>query len=138
MKITYLLIFIGGALGAMIRECIMILIPTLSNGFPLDIFIANLTASFLLGYVTHQYRVHHINQDLMILFSVGILGGMSTFSSFIYGAFHDIHTLKEHLIGFIYLISSVVFGFIAAWIGLYMSDIFTSSKNTKDEISIRD
>ncbi|WP_228411816.1 CrcB family protein [Entomomonas moraniae] len=42
-------IFIGGALGAIIRELLMINIPSLSDSFPMDIFVANILAAFLLG-----------------------------------------------------------------------------------------
>jgi CrcB protein len=35
-------VFIGGTLGAMLRECFMLMTPKLADDFPLDILVANL------------------------------------------------------------------------------------------------
>lgn len=119
MKISFLFVFLGGALGAMIRECVIIFSPTLSNGFPLNIFICNVLASFLLGLVTHGHRINKITDEMVIFLGVGLLGGMSTFSSYIYGGFSEWNKAPHDPISFIYLISSLVIGFITAWVGLY-------------------
>lgn len=117
-----LVVFIGGALGAMVRECLMLLIPTLSSGFPLDIFIANIIASFLLGYATYHHRLKNISDDMILLFGAGALGGMSTFSSFIYGAVSEFNQPGKEWISITYVISSLIIGFLACWFGLYMSE----------------
>ena len=44
-------VFVGGALGAMLREFTMLMVPNLVDNFPLDILVANLVAAFLLGLV---------------------------------------------------------------------------------------
>ena len=49
-------VFLGGALGAVLREFIMLMVPTLSRGFPLDILVANLLAALLLGLVAALHR----------------------------------------------------------------------------------
>lgn len=43
-----ILVFVGGAFGAMCREFIMLSVPRLADGFPMDIFVANIIAAFLL------------------------------------------------------------------------------------------
>lgn len=50
-----ILVVIGGAFGAMTREFIMLMVPPLTDGFPLDILVANVVACFLLGTVTALY-----------------------------------------------------------------------------------
>ena len=57
-----ILVFIGGAFGAMCRELIMASTPSLSDGFPMDIFIANIVAAFLLGLATSLSKKNKINQ----------------------------------------------------------------------------
>jgi CrcB protein len=34
-------VFVGGALGAVLREFVMLAVPNLADGFPLDILVAN-------------------------------------------------------------------------------------------------
>ncbi len=51
-----MLVFIGGALGAVLREFSMLMVPNLADNFPLDILVANLVAAFLLGLVTSLHR----------------------------------------------------------------------------------
>ncbi|EPG0370386.1 CrcB family protein [Photobacterium damselae] len=123
MKGLYLVVFIGGALGAMVREFIMILVPKISDGFPLDIFVANVAASFLLGFATYHHRKSNITDEMILLFGVGALGGMSTFSSFAYGAFAELQKANGIAISMLYILSSVVVGFIACGIGLYISEL---------------
>jgi fluoride ion exporter CrcB/FEX len=38
-------VFVGGALGAMLREFTMLTVPNLADSFPLDILVANLLAA---------------------------------------------------------------------------------------------
>lgn len=40
-----ILVFVGGALGAMLREFTMLMVPNLVDNFPLDILAANLVAA---------------------------------------------------------------------------------------------
>jgi protein CrcB len=82
---TVILVFVGGALGAMLREFSMLMVPNLSDNFPLDILVANLVAAFLLGLVTALHRRQIVSEDAEMLVGSGIAGGLSTFSSLVYG-----------------------------------------------------
>lgn len=117
-----LVVFIGGALGAIVRECFMLLLPSLCDGFPLDIFLANVIASFLLGYATYHHRKNNISDDMILLFGTGALGGMSTFSSFIYGVVTAFNNHDAVIIPIIYSVASLMVGFIACWLGLVISE----------------
>ena len=61
LRSAVLLVFIGGAVGAIARELLMLLVPTLSGGFPLDILIANVVASLLIGFSTGRHNRKAIN-----------------------------------------------------------------------------
>ncbi len=81
-----ILVFVGGAFGAMCREFIMLSVPRLADGFPMDIFVANIIAAFLLGLTTSFFKKDKINQYVHLMVGTGIMGGLSTFSSFVFGA----------------------------------------------------
>ena len=59
--------------------------PEAADNFPLDILVANLVASFVLGLVTVLCRRHIVSDGINLLVGTGIAGGLSTFSSFAYG-----------------------------------------------------
>jgi fluoride ion exporter CrcB/FEX len=40
-----ILVFVGGALGSILREFVMLMVPNLADSFPLDILVANLVAA---------------------------------------------------------------------------------------------
>jgi len=86
MLITVILVFAGGAFGAVLREAFMLGVPKLSDGFPLDIFLANVLASFLIGVVAALHARGKLGTHANLLLATGVMGGLSTFSSFVYGA----------------------------------------------------
>ena len=83
---TLILVFVGGALGAILREFLMLMVPQGSRGFPLDILAANLVAALLLGLVARLNRRKVASDEVYALIGTGIAGGLSTFSSFAYGS----------------------------------------------------
>lgn len=112
-----ILVFIGGAIGAIFRELLMISVPKMADQFPLDIFIANMSASFLLGIVAGLLTSKRIGQSMNAFFATGVMGGLSTFSSFVYGAVEIMKYPQYLWTGVVYLILSVVVGFIVIYFG---------------------
>ena len=82
-----ILVFIGGAVGAILREFLMLMVRNPIDGFPMDILTANLIAAFLLGLVTAQHARKAISDNVNTLLGTGVMGGLSTFSSFAYGSY---------------------------------------------------
>lgn len=121
MNGLFVLVFIGGFVGAVTREFITLVTPKLADGFPLDIFIANIVASFLLGFATGHHRGKRISDEQILLFGTAGLGGMSTFSSFTYGAVSELSKPEGLLVSVAYLIASLVVGFFAVYIGLRLA-----------------
>lgn len=134
MKVFVLIIFIGGAFGAMVREFIVLLVPQMHNGFPLNIFVANIVASFLLGVATHKNKLKKVSDEALLLFGTGVLGGMSTFSTFVYGAFSELITPKGIVISMLYIVSSMVCGFIAVWVGFKLAADLSDAKSATDTV----
>jgi hypothetical protein len=79
---SVVLVFVGGALGSMLREFVILVVPNLVDGFPLDILVANLVAAFVLGLVAALRSRQFVSEGVYMLVGIGITGGLSTFSSF--------------------------------------------------------
>jgi CrcB protein len=117
-----ILVFVGGALGAMLREFTMMMVPNLVDNFPLDILVANLVAAFLLGLVTALHRRQIVSEGAEMLVGTGIAGGLSTFSSFVYGAVVLMSaSTASAVVASVYVVISLVLGYIAVTIGLKLS-----------------
>jgi len=113
-----ILVFVGGAIGAMAREFLMLGVPDPSDGFPLPIFVANVVASFLLGLVTGLHQRRAVTDDVNTLVGTGVMGGLSTFSSFVYGAFVVMGASAAGMtVALAYLAASLLLGYAAVWAG---------------------
>jgi fluoride exporter len=114
-----ILVFVGGALGAMLREFVMLMVPNLADGFPLDILVANLVAAFLLGLVAALHSRQAVSDGVNMLVGTGITGGLSTFSSFAYGmAVLMTASTASAVVASAYVVISLVLGYIAVIVGL--------------------
>ena len=112
-------VFVGGALGAMLREFTMLMVPNLADNFPLDILIANVVAAFLLGLVTALHRRQIVSEGAELLVGTSIAGGLSTFSSFAYGAVVLMSaSMASAVVASVYVVISLVLGYIAVIVGL--------------------
>jgi len=113
-----ILVFIGGALGALGREFLMLGIPDPSDGFPMPIFVANVVASFLLGLITGLHQRRAVTDDVNTLVGTGVMGGLSTFSSFVYGAVVVMGASAAGMtVALAYLVASLLIGYAAVWAG---------------------
>lgn len=110
---------VGGAFGSVARYLINVSpLARLFENFPFPTFFINVTGSFFIGFLlillTDKIQVSD-NFRMMVI--VGFLGAFTTFSTFemeIYGL------MKERLFfsGFLYLLLSVVTGFIGVVAGV--------------------
>ena len=80
----YLLVFLGGGLGAMFRHGINVATPRLlGNGFPWSTFLINITGSLIMGLVAGWFAFKgDAPQSWRLFLTTGILGGYTTFSAF--------------------------------------------------------
>ena len=112
-------VFVGAALGAMLREFVMLMVPNLADGFPLDILVANLVAAYLLGVVAALHSRQVVSDDVNMLVGTGLTGGLSTFSSFAYGmAVLTTASTASAVVTSAYVAISLVLGNVAVIVGL--------------------
>jgi CrcB protein len=126
-----LLVFVGGALGAMLREFLIVLVPQGSRGFPLDILAANLVAAVLLGLVATLHGRKVASDAVYALIGTGITGGLSTFSSFAYGSAELMTRSKTSaVVALVYVVISLALGYIAVIVGLRVGEQGGDSRKT--------
>lgn len=82
----YVLVFVGGGAGSLLRYITGRLIPTTltSSPFPNAILFVNVVASFVLGAVVGWVINRSAGEEARLFIGVGFCGGLSTFSSFSY------------------------------------------------------
>ena len=111
----------GAGLGGLARFIVGSAIAARWGGrFPLATFIVNMTGCFLAGIVmtvlTERLNLHP-NWRLFLM--VGVLGGYTTFSSFEYETFTAVKA-GERWIALGYVLSSMVVGYAAVWLGAWL------------------
>ena len=118
-----LLVILGGGCGAVLREHFMLGVAGLPGGFPMPIFIANLIACFFIGLIsalTIEGTV--IGPGVKLFLATGMMGGLSTFSSFIWGTYQMLAIPAEWLTAVLYLVFSMIFGFMLVRLGLRLGE----------------
>ena len=114
----YLLIAIGGALGAIARYQVGALAAQrFSMRFPVGTLIINLSACLIIGFSIEFLNRHtNISPAWRFLIPVGFIGAYSTFSTFEWEIWMDF-TLGAFWIGIVYMVISLVAGLVAVAIG---------------------
>lgn len=114
----YLIIAIGGALGAITRyEIGRLAAERFGMRFPVGTLFINISACFLIGFSVEFLNRHtNINEAWRYLIPVGFIGAYSTFSTFEWEVWTDF-TSGAFWIGVLYMVVSIVAGLIAVAIG---------------------
>lgn len=117
---AFLLVGIGGALGAMARYGVGSLMGGVANGFPAATFLINITGSLAMGLLvgllartTPQYQ-----EEIRLFVAVGLFGGFTTFSSFSLDAV-VLMERGDYLLATAYIVGSVLLSIAGLMMGLW-------------------
>ena len=81
--IKIILLLTGGAIGTLARYSLSGLAQKLTAGtFPLGTLVVNLVGSFIIGLIWGLWEDSQIQSNTRTFIFVGVLGGFTTFSSF--------------------------------------------------------
>jgi fluoride exporter len=113
-----LAVFVGGGIGAAWREALMLAVADLPGGFPMPIFIANMAAATIIGLVAGYMAAGGlVGGRAKLLVMTGFCGGLSTFSSFIWGTEQLLGDPAQRVTAIVYLVGSMVLGLALVWAG---------------------
>jgi CrcB protein len=80
-----LLVCLGGAIGSGLRYVIgVVALRGLGADFPFGTLTVNLLGSFLIGFVQEAATRHVVTESARLFMSVGVMGGLTTYSAFSY------------------------------------------------------
>jgi fluoride exporter len=116
---AFLLIFIGGGLGSMLRHAVnQTSASVFGMNFPYGTLSVNIIGSLIMGLIAGWFAFRGDGGQLLRLFlTTGVLGGFTTFSAFSL----DAALLLERgqtTIGILYVVGSVAAGIIFVFVGL--------------------
>jgi CrcB protein len=123
---TYLLVFLGGGLGAALRHGVNLLTARLFGmNFPYGTFAVNITGSLIMGLLAAWFAFKAGGtQHWRLFLTTGVLGGYTTFSSFSL----DVALLYERgdISGAaLYALASVMLSILGLFAGLWLVRHFT-------------
>jgi CrcB protein len=111
----------GGAMGAVGRHYVgVIALKWLGTGFPFGTLTVNIVGSFLMGVlITLMALKWNVGNELRAFFTVGLLGGFTTFSAFSLN-FATLVERGEALIAAGYVAASVVLALAGIFAGMHL------------------
>jgi fluoride exporter len=116
---NYVLVFIGGGLGAAARYGVNVFVPRLVGGeYPWHTMVINITGCFIMGALTELMALRlNVSNEMRLFLTTGILGGYTTFSAFALD-FAFLVTKRDMIGAAGYMLASVGFSLIAVFMGL--------------------
>lgn len=118
--IPFLLVGLGGAIGAMLRYGVGVSLGNLANGFPAATFVVNILGSLAMGLLigllaktTPQFQ-----NEIRLFVAVGVLGGFTTFSSFSLDAI-TLFERGDFVLAALYIGGSVLLSLAGLMLGLW-------------------
>ena len=117
----YVLVFLGGGLGAMLRHAINVAMPRfLGNGFPWSTLLINISGSLVMGLVAGWFAFRgDASQGWRLFLTTGILGGYTTFSAFSLDA-ALLYERGEIGLAAVYVAGSVALSIAGLFAGLWL------------------
>lgn len=114
-------VFLGGALGALLRAALGETFPHDPAAWPWGTFVANMTGTALLAWLF--FHVHHglpANARRRRLLEPGLCGALTTFSAF---QLELLRMLDEGALGTAigYAVTSIGLGLTVAWLGVHLT-----------------
>ena len=123
----YLLIAAGGALGSIARYWVSATVSGREGTrFPWGTFVVNISACIIIGFtLTWLGRHIELNPAWRYLIPTGFIGAYSTFSTYEWETFTTMEA-GEVGIALLYVVSSVVVGLAAVWLGAKLASALSA------------
>jgi fluoride exporter len=114
---SFLLVFIGGGIGSVLRYIISLNLVNLQQKLPWATLVSNGLACLILGFLVGLQMEGNLSDSKKLLFATGLCGGFSTFSTFTAETWQIMQT-GDFLQAMLNVIGSLVLCFFCFYIGL--------------------
>lgn len=114
----------GGFIGASLRYLISQLASRwFDNQLIYGTLIVNILGCLLIGFVMEAtLYLWHVSPEIRAFFTVGVLGGLTTFSSFGYGTV-SLLSSGNYGLGVLNVILNLSLGLFSVWLGKYLAQM---------------
>ena len=118
---NFILVFLGGGFGSVLRYIIGKYLNNNADGLPYGTFLANILGSLFIGFIIGMAAKNGtFTQNQTLLLATGFCGGFTTFSSFAYEN-HVFLKSGDFMSFAVYTITSFLVGFLAVFFGMYLA-----------------
>jgi len=119
----YLLVFVGGGMGSLLRYGIARGMASYEFTFPHATLVANILSCIVLGFFVAWSLKGGVSDELKLFFMVGFCGGFSTFSTFSNETF-SLFQNQHHAYGFLNILGSIAVCLVAIYVGMKIAQFF--------------
>lgn len=118
-----LLVFVGGGFGSVARYLLGKWLNNLETSIPYGTMLSNVLGSLLIGIVLgYLAKTNTVSETTTLLLATGFCGGFTTFSTFAYE--NHLFLKNGDYFSFLpYTFGSLIIGFSAVFLGLYLSKL---------------
>ena len=119
----WLLVFIGGGLGSVLRYFMSKALNPYFTYFYLGTFLVNILGCLLIGFILGlSLKGNYLSPNQTLILVTGFCGGFTTFSTFAFEK-QSLLSAGEYVHFSIYLIASVVIGISSVVLGLWLAKL---------------
>jgi len=112
---NYIVIFLGGTIGAICRYALGNFITYSPSKFPVNTFMINMIGCLFLGFFL-TYSKNKLRKELILLIGTGFTGAFTTFSTF---SLENVKLLEngQLITSFLYVFLSIGIGICLSYLG---------------------
>lgn len=116
-----LLVFFGGGIGSVARYLLSRWLNNTESSIPYGTMLSNILGSLFIGVILgYLVKTSNVSQTHSLLLATGFCGGFTTFSTFAYEN-HLFLKNGDYLSFLPYTLGSLILGFSAIFVGMYIS-----------------